>query len=198
MTLGDFVMYMFFTGLMAAPVVQIASIGTQITEAFAGLDRIREIRDDGDEDDEDATRAAAAPMRGDVAFEDVWFEYNPGVPVLKGVSFRAGGHDDGAGRVERLGQEHAHQPGDGVQPAEDPGGCSWTGATCRPSACAITAAARRRAAGQLPVRRHGRREHRYARPTRPGTDPRGQPHRARDEFIEGFETSTTPSSGSAA
>ena len=44
MTLGEFVMYIFFTGLMAAPLVQIASIGTQITEAFAGLDRIREIR----------------------------------------------------------------------------------------------------------------------------------------------------------
>ena len=46
--LGDFFMYIFFTGLVAAPVVSIASIGTQITEAFAGLDRIREIRRDGD------------------------------------------------------------------------------------------------------------------------------------------------------
>ena len=46
------------------------------------------------------------------------FEYNPGVPVLKHVSFtRAGGHDDRAGRIERIGQEHADQPGDGVQPA---------------------------------------------------------------------------------
>jgi len=44
MTLGDFVMYVFFTGLVAAPIVQIASIGTQISEAFAGLDRIREVR----------------------------------------------------------------------------------------------------------------------------------------------------------
>ena len=43
MTLGDFVIYIVFTGLMAAPVVQIASIGTQISEAFAGLDRIREL-----------------------------------------------------------------------------------------------------------------------------------------------------------
>ena len=43
MTLGDFFIYIFFTGLLAAPVVQIASIGTQISEAFAGLDRIREL-----------------------------------------------------------------------------------------------------------------------------------------------------------
>ena len=43
MTLGDFVMYVFFTGLVAAPLINIASIGTQITEAFAGLDRIREL-----------------------------------------------------------------------------------------------------------------------------------------------------------
>ena len=44
MTLGDFVMYIFFTGLVAAPLVSIASIGTQMSEAFAGLDRIREVR----------------------------------------------------------------------------------------------------------------------------------------------------------
>ena len=43
MTVGDFFTYILFTGLMAAPVVQIASIGTQISEAFAGLDRIREM-----------------------------------------------------------------------------------------------------------------------------------------------------------
>ena len=45
MTLGDLFAYIFFTGLMAMPIVQIASIGTQITEAFAGLDRIHEILD---------------------------------------------------------------------------------------------------------------------------------------------------------
>jgi subfamily B ATP-binding cassette protein MsbA len=89
MTLGDFVMYVFFTGLMAAPLVQIASIGTQITEAFAGLDRIREIRKMATEDQEDAAREPAGALRGDIAFEDVWFEYNPGVPVLKGITFAA-------------------------------------------------------------------------------------------------------------
>ncbi len=89
MTLGDLFMYVFFTGLMALPVIEIAAIGTQITEAFAGLDRIREILKMPTEDEEDARREALPMMRGDVEFEDVSFEYNPDVPVLKGVSFNA-------------------------------------------------------------------------------------------------------------
>jgi subfamily B ATP-binding cassette protein MsbA len=89
MTLGDLIMYIFFIGLVAAPLVSIASIGTQITEAFAGLDRIREILDMPTETDEDAARAPLGPLTGDVRFEDVWFEYKPGHPVLKGVTFHA-------------------------------------------------------------------------------------------------------------
>jgi ABC-type multidrug transport system fused ATPase/permease subunit len=89
MTLGELVMYIFFIGLVAAPLVSIASIGTQITEAFAGLDRIREILDMPTESDEDESRASLGPVEGDVRFEDVWFEYNAGQPVLRGVSFRA-------------------------------------------------------------------------------------------------------------
>ena len=87
MTLGDFVMYTFFIALVAVPLVQIASIGTQVSEAFAGLDRIREIRQTVTEDQEDAQRAAVLELAGDVAFEDVSFEYVPGVPVLRDVSF---------------------------------------------------------------------------------------------------------------
>jgi ABC-type multidrug transport system fused ATPase/permease subunit len=89
MTLGEFITYIFFTGLMAAPVVQIASIGTQISEAFAGLDRIRDLMQMATEDQQDATRAPLSEIAGDVTFEDVSFEYNAGVPVLKHVSFRA-------------------------------------------------------------------------------------------------------------
>ncbi len=89
MTLGDLVMYMLFIGLVAAPLISIASIGTQITEAFAGLDRIREILDMPTETDEDANRAPVERIVGDVRFEDVWFEYNEGQPVLRGVSFDA-------------------------------------------------------------------------------------------------------------
>ena len=89
MTVGDFVAYLMFTGLMVMPVIQLASIGTQMSEAFAGLDRIREIRRMATEDDEDATRASLTDIRGEVTFEDVTFEYNQGVAVLKHVSFRA-------------------------------------------------------------------------------------------------------------
>jgi subfamily B ATP-binding cassette protein MsbA len=87
MTLGDFIMYLFFVGLVAAPLVQIASIGTQVTEAFAGLDRIREIRSMATEDQQDLAKQAFDSLRGDVRFEGVGFEYTPGVPVLKDVSF---------------------------------------------------------------------------------------------------------------
>jgi subfamily B ATP-binding cassette protein MsbA len=89
MTVGDLLNYILFTGLLAAPVVQIASIGTQISEAFAGLDRIRELMAMPTEDEEDASRPPLGDIRGEVEFQHVWFEYNAGVPVLKDVSFRA-------------------------------------------------------------------------------------------------------------
>jgi subfamily B ATP-binding cassette protein MsbA len=89
MTIGDLVMYLSFTALMTMPVIQLASIGTQLSEAFAGLDRIREIRRMATEDQEDADRAPLADVRGEVEFDDVTFEYNAGAPVLKHVSFRA-------------------------------------------------------------------------------------------------------------
>jgi subfamily B ATP-binding cassette protein MsbA len=89
MTLGDFIMYIFFIGIVAAPLISVASIGTQITEAFAGLDRIREILDMETEDEADAHKAPLGTVNGDIGFEDVWFEYTPGQPVLKGVSFQA-------------------------------------------------------------------------------------------------------------
>src|SRR5207249_4464840 len=84
-----FVMYLLFIGLVALPLINIASIGTQITEAFAGLDRIREIRRLVTEDAEDGARAPITAVTGDVVFENVSFEYVPGVEVLKRVSFHA-------------------------------------------------------------------------------------------------------------
>ena len=89
MTLGGFVMYIFFIGMVAAPLVQIASIGTQITEAFAGLDRIHEIREMRTEDQTDADRDPLAEVDGSVEFDHVTFSYVPGVQVLKDVSFQA-------------------------------------------------------------------------------------------------------------
>jgi len=89
MTIGDLVAYLSFTALMTMPVIQLASIGTQMTEAFAGLDRIREIRKMATEDDEDASRETLPNVRGELVFDDVSFEYNPGTPVLRHLSFRA-------------------------------------------------------------------------------------------------------------
>ncbi|HUF23055.1 MAG TPA: ABC transporter ATP-binding protein [Vicinamibacterales bacterium] len=89
MTIGDFVLYLVFVAMVAAPIVHIASIGTQITEAFAGLDRIRELTDTPAETAEDAAREPLTKVDGRIAFEDVHFEYVEDVPVLRGISFEA-------------------------------------------------------------------------------------------------------------
>ena len=89
MTLGDFLMYISFTFLLALPVVELTSIGTQITEAFAGLDRIREVMEMTTEDEEDRDKASLQKVDGAIDFEDVYFEYEENVPVLKGVSFHS-------------------------------------------------------------------------------------------------------------
>ncbi|MBI5711619.1 MAG: ABC transporter ATP-binding protein [Candidatus Eisenbacteria bacterium] len=89
MTLGEFGMYLALTGTLAAPLIQLASIGTQISEAFAGLDRINEILGMDTENTGDARRATLRDLRGDITFEDVSFEYDAGQPVLRRVSFAA-------------------------------------------------------------------------------------------------------------
>ncbi len=89
MTLGDFIMYIFFVGMLAAPLIQMSSIGTQLSEALAGLDRIREIKAMATEDDEDAAREPLGALDGQVEFDRVSFEYDAGVPVLKNVSLVA-------------------------------------------------------------------------------------------------------------
>jgi len=89
MTMGDLFMYTLFTGLMAMPMIQFASIGTQITEAFAGLDRIHEIMSMPTEDEEDVKRAPLPDVQGAVEFRNVSFEYNKDSPVLKNISFSA-------------------------------------------------------------------------------------------------------------
>ncbi|HET9133982.1 MAG TPA: ABC transporter ATP-binding protein [Gemmatimonadales bacterium] len=86
MTEGDFLMYILFTGIVAAPLVQIASIGTQITEAFAGLDRIRELLGVTREDAEDASLAPVPSVAGEIALEGVTFGYDPEAPVLHDIS----------------------------------------------------------------------------------------------------------------
>ncbi|MDE3126922.1 MAG: ABC transporter ATP-binding protein [Gemmatimonadota bacterium] len=89
MTLGDLFLYVYLVGLVAAPLVQIASIGTQISEAFAGLDRIRDVMNTATEDGDDAARQAVDDIVGTVEFRRVSFAYEPGTPVLHDVSFAA-------------------------------------------------------------------------------------------------------------
>jgi subfamily B ATP-binding cassette protein MsbA len=89
MTIGDLFMYVLFTGMMALPLIQFASIGTQITEAFAGLERIREVMSMSTEDEQDAVRTPLPEVEGEIEFDNVSFAYNPGVPVLTNISFRA-------------------------------------------------------------------------------------------------------------
>jgi subfamily B ATP-binding cassette protein MsbA len=89
MTIGSLLTFGIFIAMVTAPLISIASIGTQITEAFAGLDRIRELREMATEDQEDANKQAVPAVVGHVAFEHVFFGYEAGVPVLRDVSFDA-------------------------------------------------------------------------------------------------------------
>jgi len=89
MTLGDFVMYIFLIGLLAAPIIQLAAIGTQVSEAFAGLDRIRELMEHPTEDEEDESRESLPTVEGRIELDNVHFAYEEDVPVLKGVSLKA-------------------------------------------------------------------------------------------------------------
>ena len=89
MTIGDFFQFTLLLGFMVAPVFQIASIGTQITEAFAGLDRMHEVLTERPEDDDPRRTVKLDHIEGHVRFEDVYFEYEAGKPVLRGISLDA-------------------------------------------------------------------------------------------------------------
>ena len=89
MTLGTFVTYTIFLGLLVAPVFQIVLIGTQITEALAGLERTREVLSERPED-EDSTRSLRLDhIQGEVVFENVSFAYEAGKTVLNDLSFKS-------------------------------------------------------------------------------------------------------------
>jgi subfamily B ATP-binding cassette protein MsbA len=84
---GGYVEYTMLLAFMIAPIVQLVNIGTQLTEALAALDRTTEIMNEREEDSEPQRTEAAGPIRGDVAFDKVEFEYEQGKPVLHGISF---------------------------------------------------------------------------------------------------------------
>jgi len=88
-TVGDYFSYNMFIAFMIAPVFQIVNIGTQLTEAFAGLDRTSEIMAELEENRSPARTVKMPPIQGTVRFEGVEFAYDPGKPVLHGISFLA-------------------------------------------------------------------------------------------------------------
>jgi ABC-type multidrug transport system fused ATPase/permease subunit len=86
-TVGDYFSYNMFLAFMIAPVFQIVNIGTQLTEAFAGLDRTTELLSVPDENQSPDRTILLPPINGHVQFEDVHFAYDPEKPVLHGISF---------------------------------------------------------------------------------------------------------------
>jgi ABC-type multidrug transport system fused ATPase/permease subunit len=89
LTTGELMEFIAFLAFLIAPVIQVVSIGTQLTEAFAGLDRTHEVLQERPEDREPNRTVAIGPIRGEVEFNHVGFAYEAGKPVLFDVSFRS-------------------------------------------------------------------------------------------------------------
>ncbi len=89
LTLGGFFTYTMFLGYLAAPLFQVVGIGTQITEAIAGLERTREVLSETPENEDPQRTFALPPIQGDVAFVNVTFAYEAKKAVLHNISFRA-------------------------------------------------------------------------------------------------------------
>jgi subfamily B ATP-binding cassette protein MsbA len=89
LTLGELFSFTLFLGFLIAPVLQISNIGTQMTEAFAGLDRTAELLGWPQEDNDPLRTETMPPVQGFLKFEDVHFAYEADKPVLHGISFEA-------------------------------------------------------------------------------------------------------------
>ena len=89
MTYGEFISFTLFLGFMIAPIVQMSNIGSQLTEAMAGLDRTQELMDMPEEDNPDERTVILNKIKGDIIFENVSFSYEEGKEVLHNVSFQA-------------------------------------------------------------------------------------------------------------
>ena len=89
MTFGEFVSFTLFLGFMIAPIVQMSNIGSQLTEAMAGLDRTQELMEMTEEDDPETRLNQLNKIHGDIAFHDVSFSYEESKEVLHGISFKA-------------------------------------------------------------------------------------------------------------
>lgn len=86
---GDFLQFTMFMVFMIAPIVQMSNIGSQLTEAFAGLDRTEELMNMPVEDDGSVRTIKIGEMKGDIEFKNVSFSYEEGKPVLKNITFSA-------------------------------------------------------------------------------------------------------------
>ena len=89
LTTGGYFSYVMLLAFMTAPIVGLVAIGTQLTEALAGLDRTREVMAEVEEDAQAGRNIAIGTVVGDVQFEDVQFSYVADKEVLHGVSFQA-------------------------------------------------------------------------------------------------------------
>lgn len=89
LSIGDFISFTLFLGFMIAPIVQMSNVGSQLTEAFAGLDRTEEIMNSELEDDGTTRTVIASNIKGDIKFNNVSFSYDEGKEVLHNVSFDA-------------------------------------------------------------------------------------------------------------
>ncbi|MTI19958.1 ABC transporter ATP-binding protein [Fulvivirga sp. RKSG066] len=89
MTFGDFLAFTLYLGFMIAPIVQMSNIGSQLTEAFAGLDRTEELLNMPLEDEERSRETALDKIEGTISFKDVSFAYEEGKNVIKNISFDA-------------------------------------------------------------------------------------------------------------
>ena len=89
MTLGDFVQFTLLLGFMVAPIVQMSNIGSQLTEAMAGLDRTQELMDMEEEDNPAQRTIVLDEIKGDIVFDNVSFSYEENKEVLHNISFNA-------------------------------------------------------------------------------------------------------------
>jgi ABC-type multidrug transport system fused ATPase/permease subunit len=89
MTYGEFVSFTLFLGFMIAPIVQMSNIGSQLTEAMAGLDRTQELMKMDEEDNPEVRTILLDGLKGDIIFKDVAFSYEEGKEVLHNISFDA-------------------------------------------------------------------------------------------------------------
>lgn len=89
MTYGEFVSFTLFLGFMIAPIVQMSNIGSQLTEAMAGLDRTQELMNMEEEDDPEERTLLIDEVKGDMNFKNVYFSYEEGKEVLQDINFSA-------------------------------------------------------------------------------------------------------------